>query len=146
MEEYIYDLDARYDSRKSFYGKARVQEWNAGRMIVKALWSYNTEICVIVCNIDENGNRKFGVNIRSGQPQSATTRRHLREFITQEMGVSEMQRIWYYVNDIRDGKTNDDLIRKWARSKRDETQWQIPCVIEQEVAPFEKYVERRFKG
>lgn len=64
----IYELSARYDSRKSFYGKARIIE-NGGNIILQ---SYNTE----VCGIDENG----GFH-RYWNGESATTMRHINEFL-----------------------------------------------------------------
>jgi hypothetical protein len=66
----IYELSARYDSRKSFYGKAHVIE-NSGKLILK---SYDTE----VCGIDENG-----VFHRYWSGESSTTMRHINEFIRQ---------------------------------------------------------------
>lgn len=66
-----YDLGAYYDSRKSFYGKAKVMELDNSRK----LFSYNTEVSKI-----ENGN----FFIREGfWNYSQTTRRHVREFAKQ---------------------------------------------------------------
>ena len=69
MEE-MFELQARYDSRKSFYGKAKVVvEGN-----VLSLYSYNTLVAVI---IDGKVTRAdIGV-------WSTTTNRHIREFIKQ---------------------------------------------------------------
>lgn len=64
----IYELCARYDSRKSFYGKAKVIEHDDG---IIQLQSYNT----IVCEIDNNGNFKM---LWDGNTQ--TTNRHIKEF------------------------------------------------------------------
>lgn len=61
----IFELTAKYDSRKSFYGKAIVTEENG----VLKLYSYNT--LVSICNngiVQDLG--KF----------SATTSRHQKEF------------------------------------------------------------------
>ena len=64
----IYDLPC-LDSRKSFYGKAKVIETEDGE---KLLQSYNT----IVCKINAAG--EF-VRLWSGE--SATTMRHINSFI-----------------------------------------------------------------
>lgn len=67
----IYELDARYDARQSFYGKAHVIDHENG---ILELQSYNT----IVARI-ENGKvtqNDLGV-------YSQTTNRHIREFIKQ---------------------------------------------------------------
>lgn len=63
---FTFDLDARFDTRKSFYGKARVIDYENGK---KELYSYNT--LVSVC---ENG-----VVEHLGK-WSQTTSRHQREF------------------------------------------------------------------
>lgn len=69
MEE-MFELQARYDSRKSFYGKAKVVvEGN-----ILSLYSYDTLVAVI---IDGKVTRAdIGVHSR-------TTNRHIREFIKQ---------------------------------------------------------------
>lgn len=64
----IYELSARYDSRKSFYGKAHIIELDDG---TKQLQSYDT----IVCQIDSNGQYS-----RLWDGNTQTTNRHIKEF------------------------------------------------------------------
>lgn len=64
----VYELHPRYDSRKSFYGKAHVIEYPDGK---KQLQSYDT----IVCEISSNGEFKI---LWDGKTQ--TTTRHINEF------------------------------------------------------------------
>ena len=67
----MFELQARYDSRKSFYGKAHVVDKGNG---VLELISYTTPVAEI-----KNGKvvyEKIGV-------YSVTTNRHIREFIKQ---------------------------------------------------------------
>lgn len=64
-----YNLDARYDSRKDFYGKATVEECADGTI---QLTSYSTHVASIV----------------DGKAEvycwySATTGRHIKEFLKQ---------------------------------------------------------------
>lgn len=66
MEEY--ELHIRYDSRKSFYGKARVREED-GKTILR---SYNTDVAYI----------KDGIAVVNGS-YSQTTLRHIKEFLKQ---------------------------------------------------------------
>ena len=66
----IYDLGVNYDSRKSFYGKARVEE--QGHKVI--LWSYDTA----VLSYDE----EQGLLNISGI-YSNTTLRHIKEFLKQ---------------------------------------------------------------
>ena len=70
----IFELMARYDSRKSFYGKAHVIEHNNG---VIQLQSYNT----IVGEIKNNQYKQLW----DGKTQ--TTTRHINEFKKQFLEV-----------------------------------------------------------
>lgn len=63
---YTYELSARYDSRKSFYGKAHVIDYGNG---VLELMSYSTIVSRCVNGVVEH----FG-------KWSQTTTRHQREF------------------------------------------------------------------
>lgn len=65
----VYDLQTRYDSRASFYSKARVEIDDDGTI---RLWSYNTHVA----------------SIKGGKPMvfgtySQTTLRHIKEFLKQ---------------------------------------------------------------
>ena len=65
--ELIGEMQARFDTRQSFYGKAKIYEDEEGN---KYLMSYNT----IVSKCDKNGNiEHFG-------KYSQTTTRHQKEF------------------------------------------------------------------
>lgn len=67
----IYGLEAQYDSRKSFGGKAQVETDNAG---TETLYSYNTPVVKIV---------KGEVTLLPKWDSSATTLRHVKEFLKQ---------------------------------------------------------------
>jgi hypothetical protein len=70
MVKTISSLEVRYDSRKSFYGKAEVIDYIDG---TKQLKSYNT----IVAEISREGKAEvFGT-------YSPTTLRHIKEFLQQ---------------------------------------------------------------
>ena len=73
----IYELMARYDSRKSFYGKAHVIE-DGDRKVLK---SYNTYVCYIENGIPYNMDGSVITGTRYGWSQ--TTNRHIKEFIKQ---------------------------------------------------------------
>lgn len=62
----VFELSPRYDSRKSFYGKAQVIDYGNGYMELK---SYNT----IVSSVN-NG------KVHHNGKYSVTTSRHQREF------------------------------------------------------------------
>lgn len=67
----IHELTAQYDTRASFYGKAKVIYQDNG---IIQLQSYDT----IVCETDNNGNFKMLWN-----GKSQTTNRHIKEFTKQ---------------------------------------------------------------
>lgn len=64
------ELSVQYDSRKSFYGKARVFFLNNG---TKLLQSYNTFVALVLPNGEFVSNGRY----------SATTARHEEEFAKQ---------------------------------------------------------------
>lgn len=70
----IYELSARYDARKSFYGKAHVVELDDG---TKQLQSYDTIV----------GEIKNGQFIQLWDGKSQTTTRHIKEFKKQFLEV-----------------------------------------------------------
>lgn len=70
----IYELSARYDSRKSFYGKAHVIELDNG---TKQLQSYSTIV----------GEIRNGKYYQLWDGKSQTTSRHINEFKKQFLEV-----------------------------------------------------------
>lgn len=78
-----YDLDCRYDSRKSFYGKAQVLEQTMSDWKEIVLYSYNTIVAKI---IETKKTKKY---IYYGK-YSQTTTRHQKEFFKQN-GLSDKQ-------------------------------------------------------
>ena len=78
-----YELQAIYDSRKSFYRKAFV-ECDNGK---KYLYSYDTKVAYI----DENGVPHLLYNY----DYSATTLRHVKEFILQAgYAIDTSSKLW----------------------------------------------------
>ena len=87
--KYLYDLQPQYDSRKSFYGKAKVYRDDKGHLL---LMSYAT----IVAEITD------GIATPDGEPTvkvngwySQTTARHINDFLYQHgfetMSKKEME-------------------------------------------------------
>lgn len=75
VEEPVVKLEPEYDHRKSFYGKARVEEKPDG---TKILWSYNTPVAKV-----ENGKATLLRRGYYGWFSSPTTLRHVKEFLRQ---------------------------------------------------------------
>ena len=72
-------LEPRYDSRKSFYGKAVVEIQDNGYEQTKDLYSYGTLVASVVHNFEKNI-KTYSYYGRYSQ----TTSRHQKEFFKQE--------------------------------------------------------------
>ena len=75
----MYELECRYDTRKSFYNKAQVKELKSGL----ELYSYNTLVARITNEPNKTTYEYFG-------KFSQTTTRHQKEFFRQE-GLTDKQ-------------------------------------------------------
>lgn len=71
-----YDLSCRFDSKKSFYGKAQVKETNYIGLYLLELYSYGT----LVAKIETTSNKKTYIYLGK---YSQTTTRHQKEFFKQ---------------------------------------------------------------
>jgi hypothetical protein len=93
------NLECRYDSRQSFYGKAKIMEQEIGTTGYKekVLYSYGTMVAKI---IENNKTRKF---IYYGK-YSQTTTRHQKEFFKQH-DLSDKEIVELFKN----GK----LVKEW---------------------------------
>ena len=93
-----YDLDCRYDSRKSFYGKAQIEErqeiQDCMTYTILELYSYGT----LVARITENTETNKATCEYLGK-YSQTTTRHQKEFFKQYgLTDKEIKELWK--NDI----------------------------------------------
>lgn len=77
----IYDLPC-FDSRKSFYGKAKVIEKDNGNVVLQ---SYNTEVCRVTPS---------GEFVRMWGGWSVTTGRHINSFLS-FMGIPGGGKAWF---------------------------------------------------
>lgn len=82
----MYELQPN-DSRKSFYGKARVIEKDNGE---KVLQSYNTEVCKVTSG---------GQFVRLWSGYSATTMRHVNSFLDL-VGIAGGGKAWWDAQKI----------------------------------------------
>lgn len=74
----LYELDCRYDTRASFYGKAQVQEQEDNKKIIRKLYSYGT--LVAEYKRDKKNNKRMYICYGK---YSCTTTRHQKEFFKQ---------------------------------------------------------------
>lgn len=79
----MYDLQCRYDARKSFYGKARVMEQTMTDWKEIDLYSYNTLVARV---LETEKTKKY---IYNGY-YSQTTTRHQKEFFRQ-LGLTDRE-------------------------------------------------------
>lgn len=77
MKESI--LMAKYDSRASFYGKAKVKDNEHGEI---SLYSYGSKVCTI-----SDGKYRLNKAIDEDLLFSHTTLRHIKEFLHQYLGI-----------------------------------------------------------
>lgn len=84
MEEYL--LECRYDTRKSFYAKAKVQREYFNDSYAEArLISYGTEVAKITYDFDD-----YKIYYKYYGKYSQTTTRHQKEFFKQA-GLSDKE-------------------------------------------------------
>ena len=74
----MYELEARFDARKSFYGKAEVMESVAFPYIELKLFSYGTLVARATQNVETNK-----ITCEYLGKYSQTTTRHQKEFFRQ---------------------------------------------------------------
>ena len=80
-----YDLECRFDSRASFYGKAQVEVQKTTYEQTKDLYSYEVLVASIVYNFIDNT-----ITYQYFGKYSQTTTRHQKEFFKQN-GLSDRE-------------------------------------------------------
>ena len=88
--EYTYTLDCKYDTRKSFYGKATVRITDTDEFFQEELISYSTVVASYI--VDKKLNMRHYIY---GGKYSQTTTRHQREFFKQlELSDYEIDKLF----------------------------------------------------
>lgn len=90
-------LECEFDTRKSFYGKAKVEVQKNDFECTKDLYSYDTLVASVVWNYGKNT-----ITYKYFGKYSQTTTRHQKEFFKQE-GLSN--------KEIKDVFKNDELVK-----------------------------------
>ena len=85
-----YDLDCRYDSRNSFYGKAVVKVIKNSIEQEQLLYSYETLVASIITDF-EKGTKVYELipYVVNGKTKTQTTTRHQKEFFKQNCLTDE---------------------------------------------------------
>lgn len=83
----MFELQPVYDSHQSFYGKALVERWSTGNGTQLVLKSYGTVVAKVT-PMGETGEDAEAYRVEIGMRYlSATTLRHVKEFLAQEDDV-----------------------------------------------------------
>ena len=89
------ELEAIYDARQSFYGKAKVEVQKNDFEQTKDLYSYGTLVASVVINFE-----KKEIKYIYGGKYSQTTTRHQKEFFKQEgLNGREIQELFKKVDN-----------------------------------------------
>nr|DAZ79735.1 MAG TPA: hypothetical protein [Caudoviricetes sp.] len=106
MSDYqgTYELQALYDSHQSFYGKAFVERWGTERGMQWVLESYGTTVATVTpISAPDADTEAYEVRIGM-QYLSATTLRHVKEFLAQTDDVFKGITLPWLRKAIKDGE------------------------------------------
>lgn len=97
-----YELEPKFDSRQSFYGKAIVKVYGGWNQNV-VLYSYDTAVAAIGYETDGDGNDEFVCYLMEDWNASPTTLRHVKEFLMQygfgKWTAAQIRKEWTEVCD-----------------------------------------------
>lgn len=103
----MFELQPLYDGRKSFYGKAFVERWGTENGMQLVLKSYGTEVAKVTpINACDTVQEVFRVEVGM-EYLSATTLRHVKEFLAQTDDVFEGITLPWLRKAIKDGRPID---------------------------------------
>ena len=117
MSDYLgmFELTPLYDGRKSFYGKAFVERWNAENGMQYVLKSYGTVVArVTPINACDTVPEIFRVEVGM-EYLSATTLRHVKEFLAQTDDAFRNITLPWLRKAIKDGRTIDGTETAWRK-------------------------------
>ena len=104
----MYELQPLFDGHKSFYGKAFVEVWNAGNGTQYVLRSYGTTVATFkrVSPLGEVP-ESYEVRVALDHRLSATTLRHVKEFLAQVDSVFKGVTLGWIRKAVNDARTID---------------------------------------
>lgn len=119
MSEYIgtFELRPRYDGHKSFYGKAVVEQWATANGTLYVLRSYGHTVATVTPTSDWGAvPETYEVKVAMG-PLSATTLRHVKEFLAQTDDVFRGVTLPWLRRAVKDGRQVDVIACGSVRRK-----------------------------
>lgn len=118
MSDYqgMYELQALYDSHQSFYGKAFAERWGTENGTKYVLKSYGTEVATMTPVSAPDADTE-AYEIRIGmQYLSATTLRHVKEFLAQKDDVFKGITLSWLRKAIKDGNQIESGYYAWTKT------------------------------
>ena len=117
MSDYLgtFELQPLYDSHQSFYGKALVERWDTEHGTQLVLKSYGTVVAKVTPAITRYDEQEvFRVEIGM-EYLSATTLRHVKEFLAQTDDVFKGIALSWLRKAVRDGNPIDGVGTAWRK-------------------------------
>lgn len=104
MSDYLgtFEMQPLYDSHRSFYGKAFVERWDTGHGTQLVLKSYGTVVARVTPTYSDEDITTYAVEIGM-KYLSATTLRHVKEFLAQTDDVFKGVTLPWLRKAVRDG-------------------------------------------
>lgn len=117
MGDYLgmFELQALYDARKSFYGKAYVERWDVEHGTQYVLRSYGTVVAKVTPTYADGDTETYDVELGM-QYLSATTLRHVKEFLAQTDEAFEGITLAWLRKAIKDGRTIDGMESMYSKT------------------------------
>lgn len=105
MGDYLgmFELQALYDARQSFYGKAYVERWDTEHGTGYVLRSYGTVVAKVTPTYADGDTETYNVEIGM-EYLSATTLRHVKEFLAQTDDAFRGITLAWLRKAIKDGR------------------------------------------
>lgn len=110
-----FELQPLYDVHESFYGKAFVERWNTEHGMQWVLKSYGTVVAKVTPTYADNEAETYDVEIGM-EYLSATTLRHVKEFLAQTDVVFRGITLPWLRKEIKDGRPIDGLESMYSKT------------------------------
>lgn len=117
MSDYIgtFEMQPLYDSHQSFYGKAFVERWDTKHGMKHVLKSYGTVVAVVT-PLGETGGDTEAYRVEIGMGYlSATTLRHVKEFLAQTDDVFKGVTLSWLRKAVKDGDPVEGAGAAWRK-------------------------------
>lgn len=111
----MFELQPLYDGHKSFYGKAFVERWGTENGTQLVLKSYGTEVAKVTpISAWDTKQEVFRVEVGM-EYLSATTLRHVKEFLAQTDDVFKGVTLSWLREAIKDGREIEGAESAWRK-------------------------------